>query len=121
MTNLVLLTTGCHVCLPILRTIGAHRVLESVMVGVISEARLGPTEGHLSYGLPGDRVFQGAELAADLKLSEFPVLLRIGASGRVEGSVFVISPDMSCADIKLIGKDEGGRRIGASKYVEMAQ
>ena len=34
---------------------------------------------------------------------------------------FVISPNMSCADIKLIGKDEGERRINASKHVEMAQ
>ena len=34
---------------------------------------------------------------------------------------FVISPDMSCADIKPIGKDEGERRISASEHVEMPQ
>ncbi len=34
---------------------------------------------------------------------------------------FVISPDPTCADIKHIGKDEGERRISASKHVEMPQ
>jgi hypothetical protein len=92
-TVVLMLTTTCAVCRPVLESIGPHVARLGILVGMKAgdEADIRAVSTH--HGLPLTAVFPGGELHHDLRIRRLPTLLVLDETGRVRRREFVASLD----------------------------